>query len=160
MRFITLILLVFLSSSFHAQPWLENLPKNKLRQELSFFDYQQAFQAYWQPYNVVDGYYMENGERKKAAGWKQFKRWEYMMELRVDKYTGAFPDKSTMEIVNEHTRLHPPMRTLPVSNWKSLGPTYSNGGYEGIGRVNCVAFHPTDVSTTWAGAASGGLWVT
>jgi photosystem II stability/assembly factor-like uncharacterized protein len=30
--------------------------------------------------------------------------------------------------------------------------------HQGIGRVNCVAFHPTDSNKIWAGAPSGGLW--
>jgi photosystem II stability/assembly factor-like uncharacterized protein len=38
--------------------------------------------------------------------------------------------------------------------WESLGP--KNIG----GRTLCLAFHPTDTGTIWAGSASGGLWKT
>ena len=34
------------------------------------------------------------------------------------------------------------------------------GGYAGIGRLNCIAFHPSNTNTCWVGAAAGGLWVT
>src|SRR5688572_23506046 len=155
----TFLLIVF-AMQVQAQPWLENLPEGKSRKELTFFDYRKAFESYWAPFNVIDGYYVENGESRKAAGWKQFKRWEYIMEHRADMKTGAFPQKSALEIVREHQKTHPPTRSSAVSDWKPIGPFFSNGGQQGIGRMNCVAFHPTDLNTYWAGAASGGLWYT
>ncbi|HSF88274.1 MAG TPA: GEVED domain-containing protein [Saprospiraceae bacterium] len=156
-----IVLLLCLLFSIHAwsQPWLELLP-DKPRTELTFYDYRQAFESYWAPYQVTDGYYTENGETVKASGWKQFKRWEYMMQSRVDPVTGAFPTKTPFQIVKEYYQQHPVPRELPASDWKSLGPSTSPGGYQGIGRTNCVAFHPTDLLTVWVGAASGGLWVT
>jgi photosystem II stability/assembly factor-like uncharacterized protein len=39
-------------------------------------------------------------------------------------------------------------------NWRSLGPANV------AGRTLCLAFHPTDSMTMWAGSASGGLWKT
>ena len=73
----TLCIVVFTVGA-KAQPWLENLPAGKPRQELTFFDYQRAFETYWAPYLVENGTYIENVETKKAPGWKQFKRWEYL----------------------------------------------------------------------------------
>ncbi|PLX14145.1 MAG: hypothetical protein C0597_10470 [Marinilabiliales bacterium] len=53
------------------------------------------------------------------------------------------------------------MQTKSVSgNWQELGPAYSNGGYAGVGRVNCISFHPSDTNTYWVGTPSGGLWRT
>ena len=45
-------------------------------------------------------------------------------------------------------------------SWINLGTNSSTGGYAGIGRINCIAFHPTDANTFWVGSASGGLWKT
>ncbi len=161
MRHLSLtFLLCALAVHLTAQPWLENLPAGKSHAELTFFDYQKAFEAYWAPYHVDNGYYVENGENKKAPGWKQFKRWEYIMEHRADMKTGAFPERSALDITLEFQKTNPSLRTEDVSNWTSLGPSFSNGGGQGIGRMNCVAFHPTDINTYWAGAASGGLWFT
>ncbi len=153
------ILFPILVSNVYSQPWLSLLP-DKPRQELNFYDYQHAFESYWAPYHVTDGYYIENGEKIKAAQWKQFKRWEYMMQSRIDPVTGAFPTKTPLRIFNEYYQNHTLPRDLPVSDWKSIGPASSAGGFEGIGRTNCVAFHPADLQTIWVGAASGGLWVT
>ena len=161
MRIISLTLLaMLLVGTMFAQPWLQHLPEGKAREDLTFFDYRKAFETYWAPYNVDNGLYVENGETKKAPGWKQFKRWEYMMEHRVDMTTGAFPTQSAFDITKAFFKDKPHIRTSTVSDWQQIGPTYSEGGSQGIGRMNCVAFHPTDLNTYWAGSASGGLWMT
>lgn len=143
-----------------GQEWLQNLPENKKENELSFFDYQNAFEEYWAPFNVVNGYYLEEGEKVKAAGWKQYKRWEWNMEGRMDPSTGAFPTKSAQQVYNEFVKANPDQGTNKSSNWTELGPGNSDGGYAGVGRLNCIAFHPSDNNTYWVGAPAGGLWVT
>ncbi|MBL0008546.1 MAG: hypothetical protein IPP25_15570 [Saprospiraceae bacterium] len=66
MRLISLTLcIVVITVGAKAQPWLENLPAGKPRQELTFFDYQHAFETYWAPHLVENGTYIENGETKK-----------------------------------------------------------------------------------------------
>lgn len=161
MRF-TLLVLSFLliSLTIQSQPWLKLLPDYKSSAQLTLHDYKQAFYAYWEPFNVVDGYYTQNGTKVKAPGYKQFKRWEWLQEQRVDLITGAFPDKSALEIEREYYRAHPLRRSSLSSMWISLGPNTSAGGGQGLGRINCIAFHPTDPNTTWTGSPSGGLWVT
>ena len=157
--FITLVVLA-LNASLIAQPWLKNLPAGKSKSELTLFDYQQAFESYWAPFQVDKGYYFENGVKKKAPGWKQFKRWEYDMQSKVDVQTGKFPQRTALDIVREYQQTHPAPRSSSSANWSPMGPTYSFSGYSGIGRINCVSFHPTDLNTYWVGAAAGGLWET
>ena len=155
-----LAVIMFLTGLLQAQPWLKNLPQNKTRAELTFFDYQNAFYTYWKPYNVDKGVYYENGVKKKAIGWKQFKRWEYNMETRINPKTGVFPQKSAIEIYKEFTAANSQQNKGTTASWTLQGPTTSTGGYAGVGRINCIAFHPSDNNTYWVGAASGGLWVT
>jgi photosystem II stability/assembly factor-like uncharacterized protein len=83
------------------------------------------------------------------------------MEDQIDPSTGAFPEKSAMQVYNEYMQANG-AQTLngTKGTWTSLGPNSSTGGYHGIGRVNCVAFHPTDNNTYWIGAPAGGLWKT
>ncbi len=50
--------------------------------------------------------------------------------------------------------------TTSQANWTFQGPTSSMGGYSGVGRVNTIAFHPTQPSTYWIGSAGGGAWKT
>src|SRR4029079_2395505 len=41
--------------------------------------------------------------------------------------------------------------------WSPLGPFDSVGGTN-LGRVNAIAFHPTNTKGIYIGAADGGLW--
>ncbi|MCX6248217.1 MAG: PKD domain-containing protein [Bacteroidetes bacterium] len=152
--------LAFVTTMLFSQNWMNNLPQSKTKSELTLFDYQKAFNDYWAPYNVDAGTYLENGVKKKAVGWKQFKRWEYDMEGRVNPTTGAFPTRTAQEIYEEYLKLNPGMNPASSANWTSLGTSSSAGGYAGIGRLNCVAFHPSNTNTYWVGAAAGGLWTT
>ncbi|MCX6231040.1 MAG: T9SS type A sorting domain-containing protein [Bacteroidetes bacterium] len=159
-KIFTFLLFMFLTTILFSQDWLTNLPENKTKEELTLFDYQNAFYTYWEPFKVENGYYVKDGVKLKANGWKQFKRWEYDMESQINKKTGEFPKKTAQECFNEYLKSKSKQNTTTTANWSSLGPNNTTGGYAGIGRINCIAFHPTDNNTYWVGAASGGLWVT
>ena len=152
--------MMFVTSMLFAQAWLKNLPQQKSKSQLTFFDYKTAFEEYWAPYNVDRGFYMENGVKKKAIGWKQFKRWEYDMESKINPITGEFPLQTAQEVYGAYLKANTPSKSVAAANWSSLGTSSSLGGYAGIGRLNCIAYHPTNTNTYWVGAASGGLWAT
>ena len=169
-----IIVIILLSATFcnpaYSQEFLDNLPKDKKISELTLYDYRQAFDSYWQEYNVVNGYYIDKtGKKQKAAYWKQFNRWYYDMEKRVNIETGAFPNTSAAEQYSIWLKNNPQNNSnnqgftsgpLYASLWTSVGPNSSGGGYSGTGRLNCVAFHPGDNNIFWVGSPSGGLWVT
>lgn len=160
-RFFTTSLIVLFSITLYAQPWMELLPPEKIESgKLTFFDYQNAFNDYWGPKNVVNGYYIDDkGEKAKAGGWKQFKRWEWYWENRVNPTTGEFPSTSAFEELKKIQQQTNQARSTS-GQWTSMGPSSSTGGYAGIGRLNCIGFHPTDNNTYYVGAASGGVWKT
>lgn len=156
-------ILLFLSLLFigvvSAQQWTKNLPTQKASSEHTFYDYQDAFYSYWESYNVKNGKYVDDqGNIKKASGWKQFKRWEYFWETRIDKKSGHFVDVNLSDIFKQEKY----SSALKSSGelWLSKGPNSSDGGYAGIGRINTIAYHPTNADMFWVGTASGGLWVT
>lgn len=143
-----------------SQPWMNQLPVEKSQNgTLTFFDIQNAFYSYVNTNQVVNGKMMINGKAEKVPGWKQFKRWEYFWEQRVDASSGAFPKIHGSEVMEQYLKNHNSDKS-ELGNWISVGPSASDGGYAGIGRVNCVAFHPTDNNTFWVGTPSGGLWKT
>ena len=144
-----------------AQQWQNNLPREKLQNgSLTFYEIQKAFDDYWTPYNVKNGYYHNsNGEEIKAQGWKQFRRWEYYWGDRIVKETGEFPKTSASEEFAKYLKENPEQDS-PVGNWTSLGPTNSAGGYAGLGRINCVGFVAGDNNTIYVGSPSGGIWKT
>ncbi|HEY9114793.1 MAG TPA: T9SS type A sorting domain-containing protein, partial [Bacteroidales bacterium] len=153
-----LLILSFFALQIIAQQWTEKLPERG-SVAYTFFDYQKAFNDYWEPFDVKKGYYYENGEKQKAPGWKQFKRWEYFWESRVNQKTGAFPEVDLTKVYEEYV-LDKQNGRSSSGNWASLGPNSSGGGYAGIGRINCVQFHPTNANIFWIGAPAGGIWVT
>lgn len=97
-------------------------------------------------------------KNERGKGYKAFKRWENYWEPRVFA-DGSFPpsdlaQKNWESYVNEEANAV----LLPGSEWKSLGPSSSEGGYAGIGRINRITFHPTEPKTIFACSAGGGLW--
>jgi photosystem II stability/assembly factor-like uncharacterized protein len=148
---------VFANVSF-GQAWLENLPKTKSSKDLTFFDYQKAFNSYYDYQNVKNGKVLKEGKLIKVPGWKQFKRWEYYMESRINNTTGEFPTTTTAIEMQKNKSESSDFKSSGA--WTNLGTNSSDGGYYGIGRINCISFHPSDINTFWVGAPSGGIWKT
>jgi len=69
------------------------------------------------------------------------------------------------QFVNQYANVNTPgVNTSTNGNWTELGPialpNNGTGQPNGLGRLNCVAFHPTLNNTIWVGSPSGGLWKT
>ena len=116
---------------------------------VNFFRVERAFDLYWQ-----------NRPITKGCGWKVFKRWEYMMQTRVaPDGTRPAPDA----VWNARESFRDNTESLN-GNWISKGPSQipypGPAGYEGLGRLNVIAFHPTDINKLYVGAPSGGMWQT
>lgn len=160
--FIILTVLSIYFSAASAQQWkIKNPQPETLNGDPTFFEIQKEFNTYWAPLNVQKGYYYQNGVKTKAAGWKQFKRWEWFWNNRVDPQSGEFPKTSSFRELNNYLAEHPALKSTTGSatgNWTSIGPTSSGGGYAGLGRLNCVAFSPSNTNVIYVGAASGGVW--
>ena len=123
--------------------WISMMEDNSV----NFFKVQRAFEHYWQDRPIT-----------KGSGWKVFKRWEYLMQFRVDSAGNRpAPDAVQQEMERYHT-----LDISPNGNWTNLGPSTIPGGgpagYEGLGRINHVAFHPTDANKLYVSPASGGMW--
>ena len=126
--------------------WIEMMQD----QEANFFDVQKAFNIYWQGREVT-----------KGSGWKPFKRWEYLMESRVN-VDGSRPDPdNTWQEYFSYLESHSNTRDNN-GNWVNLGPFQipDGKGYKGLGRINAIGFHPTDPGIFYIGAPAGGLWKT
>ncbi|MCX6266592.1 MAG: PKD domain-containing protein [Bacteroidetes bacterium] len=115
--------------------------------DANFFQTQRAFNRYW-----------ANRPITRSHGWKVFKRWEYMMQSRINS-DGSKPAPD--ETFNAFTAYQQGTRSASGS-WVSLGPAEipapGPAGYEGLGRVNVIGFHPTNANKIYVGAPSGGLW--
>ncbi len=159
MKNLLLLVSIIFTQVVFGQEWVKNLPMDKVQKnEVTFDDVTKVFNDYYQPMAVVKGKSTVNGQSKKIPGWKQFKRWEWFWESRINPTTGKLPEGALADkIFNTAVKSR---SKSSLGNWVSLGPSASDGGYAGLGRINCVAFHPTDNNTFWIGSPSGGLWKT
>lgn len=116
----------------------------------NFYEVQAAFNTYW-----------AGKSPSKSSGWKQFKRWEYMMQFKIDELGNRLPaDHFYKEVMAFKAR----KGVASEANWTNIGPidlptNTGTGQPNGMGRVNAIAFHPTDVDVLYVGAPQGGLWV-
>lgn len=110
---------------------------------VNFYDVQESFEAYWEGRDV-----------ERSQGWKQFKRWEAFMEPRVYP-TGERPNPNILW--NEYQSVVGAAGSATLGNWSHIGP-YDGNALNGIGRVNCIAFHPENSNILFAGAPAGGVW--
>jgi len=115
--------------------------------DANFFEIQRAFNSYF-----------ENRDINNSPGYKQFKRWEYYTEGLVDS------DGKISSLREEYNRFKSYFKKYPRSLksgsvWTEIGPRIL-GTTNGMGRVNAIAFHPTDENIFFVGVPTGGIWVT
>lgn len=131
----------------YAQTWFENGKDEK--GNLNFFLIQKEAERYFQSIDI----------KQKGVGYKPYKRWEEKWKDRVYD-DGSFPDAGINDNnFNEYLRSNKNQnRNVSPANWTNLGPNSTPGGYAGLGRINCVAFHPNNANIIWVGSPGGGLW--
>jgi len=142
-------MLVALSAMLFAQPWMQNISEEKRENNsYNFYDIQEAFNSYW-----------EGKTPGKGSGWKQFKRQEWFLEQRVYP-SGEFNSK---QFWKEIKNVNAEKNERSSADWVYIGaqetPLNINSGQRrGSGRINCVAFHPSNSNILFAGAPAGGFW--
>lgn len=102
----------------------------------------------------------EGREITPGCGYKPFKRWEHLMQGRT-KPDGTLP--TVQEQIREfNAALQMKQARSESGNWHNLGPILddqtSRLNIPGVGRINHVAYHPTDPNIIFCGAPAGGVW--
>jgi photosystem II stability/assembly factor-like uncharacterized protein len=102
---------------------------------------------------------------KRGVGITPRKRLEWYWQSRMDSNGQPV---NAMALNQKAAKIAEKM-TMPVDeeqrsfsgDWSFAGPaTLLPNYYSGIGRVNRIAFHPTDTAIIYAATAGGGLWMT
>ncbi len=132
----------------YAQPWLYNNASVKSTSELNFIQQRSLFNSYW-----------SDKDFRKGKGYKQFRRWEQFLSPRIG--TGSDIDANAYWEALSSLVDSAGTDTL---NWELAGPSATpliiNSELKaGSGRINCIAFHPSNEDYIYAGAPSGGLWI-
>jgi len=132
----------------------------------NYFETIKAFETYWKDREIT-----------KGSGHKPFMRWAFDAQSRI------LPDGTLEPLVNNFLAFEEWKKEkakldvfIPPGTPGSAGPCPKDGSWEelgpilypknnvsqptGMGRVNAIAFHPTDSNIIYAGAPAGGLWKT
>ena len=156
---------VNLTDTISPYKWVELM----LSPRPNYYQVKQAFDAQYK------GVYPNRG-----TGYKSFKRWEMRVIQHLDD--SGYVKWNNMQIqdfLNAHGSVIPsnqnpgfaPGNTTPPATycsewgrWLPVGPVvhpYNQTSQPtGIGRINGIAFHPTDSNTFFAMAPQGGVWKT
>ena len=118
---------------------------------------------------VVDQHFKSPQTRKRLGEdmtnrfVKHWKRWEWYMESRlgpngefvnINKRLEEVASQLNRNVSTQQSAIEP---NAVAGSWSSLGPTSTTSG---LGRVDRIAFHPTDPDIVFAGTSGGGLWKT
>jgi photosystem II stability/assembly factor-like uncharacterized protein len=120
----------------------------------------------------AENYYEKNGLKTQedmddeGSEYNQFQRWKYFNKSRLSNGLLQNAPKRTVDAITQYNKsgknVNARMAGVSTGNWSSLGPitdVVNGGGYSnGLGRVNCIAFDPSDTNVIYVGAPSGGLW--
>ncbi len=147
-----LFLLLFIASATQGQPFLQQAPANA-----------QTLKEVQRQFND----WKKGRDLSKTKHWKYFKRMEMDMQLHTDP-TGepvnpAIYINEVVKAANEKEQLA--NARMALTSWYPVGPSVlpdNKTGYmeNGLGRINCIAFHPNSPATYFVGVAQGGVWKT
>src|ERR1043166_6322193 len=148
---ITIRLLPFLFCVLFSKVFAQRFIRKESDKKLTFVEMQRQFNQFAATHDL-----------------KKTKHWENDMQYKTNGH-GELVDPSIY--INEAVKYANQKNSTPVSSafsaaaWSPFGPYFLPGnltGYmqNGIGRINCIAFHPTDPNTYFCGVAQGGLWKT
>ncbi|HLG02785.1 MAG TPA: T9SS type A sorting domain-containing protein [Bacteroidia bacterium] len=99
--------------------------------------------------------------------WKYFKRWEMEMQMHTNASGEAADATEYLEALTgvAAEKQQASSSRMAMNAWYPVGPATMPGnmtGYmqHGIGRINCITFHPTNPNIYYVGVAQGGVWKT
>jgi photosystem II stability/assembly factor-like uncharacterized protein len=145
-RIFTILFTTSLFFSSSGQSWLRNDEHEDFEEQIIHFN------DYWK--DKTPG---------KGEGYNQFKRFEYFYESRLAE-DGHLPSADinfkTWETYLKNYKYSGSRNSQ--SNWLPSGPSAPSNSapYQNIGRVNCMAFHPTNPNILRVGTPAGGIWKT
>jgi len=119
--------------------------------DVNVFETVEAFEKYW-----------EHRPDRKGNGYKPFKRWEWLMKHKLNPDGSRLSADHDLKAYENYQQGHRGLDEFS-GNWENLGPITlpdSPDLFWGNGRVNAVAFHPSDADIFYIGAPAGGMWKT
>lgn len=111
--------------------------------------------------------WFQDKKKGRGSGYKQWKRWEEWNESRLNEF-GEIVNNSSIKYQEYKTAIARQDRKKlekrnTLGKWEHWSATeFTNAGSwaPGIGRINTIAYHPTDANTIFVGTPAGGLFKT
>ncbi|NQU32311.1 MAG: T9SS type A sorting domain-containing protein [Bacteroidetes bacterium] len=125
--------------------WIEMMQD----QNANFYETVDAFNVYW-----------ENRPDRKGSGYNPFKRWEWYMKHKINPDGSRRPVGLDAQLYDNFVN-NQKNTDVFEGDWNNIGPIQlpsSPYSFWGNGRINAIAFHPTDADIIYIGAPAGGLW--
>lgn len=109
--------------------------------------------------------YKQTHDLSKTRGWKWYKRWEAHYDQRVSLHGDMVNPSVFLDAMKSIQAQKNTANRNASGNWIPVGPSELPPSVDpitshGMGRINCIAFHPTDSATIFVGVAQGGVWKT
>jgi len=124
----------------------------KSKKQVGVAEFERSFQEWSEGKNL-----------DSTKGWKWYKRWEEDYSKRTTLGRSSPQSEIYLSEAVRIAELKKQGAAGKKSAWTAVGPdVFPSPGvsYYGMGRVNCIAFHPTDSNIFWIGVAQGGVWKT
>ncbi len=124
------------------------------------------FQSFAERQARFDDWIRQN-DPDSTKGWKWYQRWleHHATRLQPDgkPVDPAVWYSEAIRVADWKSRQS--LSQTRVGNWSPIGPNLVPDSPDpfsqhGMGRINCITFHPTDPLTFWVGIAQGGVWKT
>ena len=146
-RIFSLVFVSLISASILAQD--HPMWTDFMHSEISVFDFISEMNTAW-----------PERPTQKGQGYKPLERFKWLMETHADESGKMLNGRETLELWTS-LKSYTGERSLS-GNWYPLGPILdgvtTRDNIEGVGRVSCIAFHPTNDQIMLVGTPAGGLW--
>ncbi|MFM2228284.1 MAG: hypothetical protein RL664_1627, partial [Bacteroidota bacterium] len=120
-----------------------------MHSEISVFDFISEMNSAW-----------PQRPTQRGQGYKPLERFKWLMETHADANGKMLNGRETLELWAA-LKNYSGQRSIS-GNWQPLGPILDDvttrENIEGVGRVSCIAFHPTDPNVMLVGTPAGGIW--
>jgi photosystem II stability/assembly factor-like uncharacterized protein len=149
-RLFIILVAVALSFTTHAQQW-----EDIVRHTKHFADIKKELELQNEKNN--------SSNRDEENEDYHIGRWLYYWESHLDEQGDLVsPAKTWNEWIKYSSKkgVGHKKTSTNQSQWTFQGPNSTQSGYHGLGRINTIAFHPTDSNTFIVGSAGGGAWRT
>lgn len=105
---------------------------------------------------------VSRSEMENTKGWKHEHRWLDEFKKRSNPSGNFYKGSEVYPEMERAASQKLQQNRSRTSGWIPVGPDTraDNTLTKGLGRINCITFHPTDPNTFWVGVAQGGVWKT